>query len=41
VQLELDLTKAQKERLNTLNALDEIKMEEIHHTEIVQQQRMK
>lgn len=37
----MDLTSTQKERLHNLNGLDEIRMEAIHHTEVVQQQRMK
>jgi hypothetical protein len=34
--LDMDLTTTQKERLHHLNELDEIKMEAIHHIEIIQ-----
>lgn len=36
VDLEMDLKKAHKERLHNLNGLDEIKMEAMHHIEIIQ-----
>lgn len=41
LKLGMDLCEAQKDRLHNLNALDEIKMESIHHTNIVQKQKMR
>lgn len=32
VELGMDLTEAQKEMLHSLNGLDEIRMEAVHHT---------
>lgn len=37
----MDLKKEWKERLHDLNGLDEIKMESMHHTKIIQKQRTK
>lgn len=41
VELDMALIVAQKERLHHLNGLDEIRMEAIHHIEIVQKKRTK
>lgn len=41
VQLGLDLSEAQKHRLEQLNELDEIRKEAVQRTSIVQQQRDK
>lgn len=41
VKLDMDLTVAQKEILHNLNTLDEIMMEAMHHTEVVQKQRIR
>eukprot|EP00253_Pinus_taeda_P022113 PITA_22113 len=38
-QLDLDLTKAQQERLLQLNGLDEFRMQALLHTEVIQVQR--
>ena len=38
-QLDLDLIRAQKERMFHLNGLDEFKMQALLHTEIIQFQR--
>lgn len=38
-QLDLDVTKAQQERLAQLNGLDEFRMQALLHTEVVQVQR--
>jgi len=39
VQLDLDVTKAQQERLLQLNGLDEFRMQALLHTEVIQLQR--
>lgn len=41
VQLGLDLSEAQKHRLEQLNELDEIRKDAVQRTNIVQQQRTK
>ena len=41
VQLGLDLSEAQKHRLEQINELDEIKQDAVQRTNIVQQQRSK
>lgn len=41
VELDMDLTVAQKERLHNLNGLDEIRMEAMNHIETIQKQRTK
>lgn len=38
VKVDMNLTTTPKERLDQLNALDEIRMESMHHTEVVQKQ---
>lgn len=38
-QLDLDITKAQKEILHQLNQLDELRQEALIHTELIQRQR--
>lgn len=40
-KLELDLSEAQQQRILQLNELDEIRKEDVEHTSLVQQQRMK